>query len=152
MLFVCLAGCGVSQQETAATGKSLIRQIIELEQGASVDSVKEQLGEPEADTSSGATEALSYGLWQLAFAHGHLKERSKVIVPRHGSAITESGNMTKKILRLPLGTKRAVAEATLGTPEVVYVIYEKQARPTKVLRYGSWELTFVRDALTQRAQ
>jgi len=152
MVIVCLAGCGTSQHETAATGKSLIRQIIQLEQGASVDSVKEQLGEPEADRSSGASEALSYGIWQLTFAHSHLIERSKVIVPRHGNSLTADGNMTKKILRLPLGTKRAVAESMLGTPEVVYVDYEKQARPTKILRYGSWELTFVRGVLTQRAQ
>jgi len=130
----------------------LDRQVIQLEQGASVDSVKEQLGEPKASTSSGATEALSYGNWQLTFEDGHLIERSKVVVPRHGSSVPQGGNMTKKILKLPLGTKRALAEATLGTPEVVYVIYEKQARPTKILRYGSWELTFVQGALTQRAQ
>jgi hypothetical protein len=152
LLIVCLAGCGASQQETSPTGKFLGRQIIQLEQGASVDSVREQLGEPEADTRSGASEALSYGIWQLTFEHGRLLERSKVIVPRHGSSVTEGGNITKKILMLPLGTKRAVAEATLGTPEVVYVIYEQQARPTKILRYGPWELTFVQGALTQRAQ
>ena len=114
--------------------------------------MEERLGEPEEDTSSSASEALSYGIWQLTFENGHLIKRSKVIVPRHGRSVTEGGNMTKKILRLALGTKRAIAEATLGTPEVVYVIYEKQARPTKILRYGSWELTFVRGALTQRSQ
>ena len=150
MLIICLAGCGASQQKTAATGESLSRQIIQLEQGASVDSVKEQLGEPEADRASGPTEALTYGIWQLTFVRQRLKIRSKVIVPKNGHSAAR--NLTKKILLLPIGTKIPAAEATLGAPEVVYIIYESQTRPTKILRYGSWELTFVHEALTQRAQ
>jgi hypothetical protein len=152
ILIVCLAGCGSSRQETAATGASLSRQIIKLEQGASVDSVKEQLGAPEADTTSGPTEALSYGPWQLTFARHRLKLRSKVIVPTKGHSVTGARKLTKTILRLPIGTRIAAAEATLGVPEVVYEIYEGQAGPTKILRYASWELTFVHGALTQRAQ
>jgi hypothetical protein len=152
VLAVSSIGCNSSRQETEAKDQVSTREILELEQGASVDSVKERLGDPLEDTSTSTSEALSYGIWQLTFVNGHLTTRSKVIVQKDGRSNIVGRNLTKTILGLPLGTDIATAKAKLGTPEVVYVIYEDRSSPTKVLRYGSWELTFIDDALTQRAR
>jgi hypothetical protein len=152
MMVVCLAGCGGSQKQTAATPKYVNDHVLQLKQGVSVEFVKEQLGEPEAEWNDGNNEGLSYGIWQLAFVNGRLRTRSKVVVPKNGHVAAESQNATKKILRLQLGTKLGKVEALLGTPEVVSVIYERQSQPIRILRYGSWGLTFVHGALSLRAQ
>jgi hypothetical protein len=135
-----------------ATSRDLGRQILQLEQGASSDSVKVQLGEPEAETSEGDTDGLSYGLWQLTFVDDRLTTRSKVIVPQGGHQVGGGPALSKKILGLQLGTKLGAVQATLGTPEMVYVIYEGEPQPVKILRYGAWELTFIDGRLSQRSQ
>jgi hypothetical protein len=152
MLIFCLPGCGSSQPEVAAKGTSLNRQILQLEQGASVDLVKEKLGEPDMESGDGVSEGLGYGIWQLTFVHEHLTMRSKVLVPSNGPPSAGGRSLSKKILQLSLGTKIGVAEENLGTPETVYLIYENEPQPTKVLRYGPWELTFVHGELSQRAR
>jgi hypothetical protein len=151
-LIMHLAGCGQQEQETVTRGADLNRQIIELEQGALVDDVKSQLGEPRAETNKGSVDGLSYGIWQLAFVDGRLTTRSKVINLGGGSSAEGGRALDKMILRLQLGTKLKVAETRLGTPEVMYVIYEGESQPIKILRYGPWELTFVKGQLSQRAQ
>ena len=151
IVVACLVGCGRSQQETAATSKSLNEKIPQLEQGASVDVVKEQLGEPEADAIDGVREALSYGVWQLSFVNDRLEMRSKVVVPRKRPSRAGDHDVNMKIVRLPLGTTRGKAEARLGAPEVVYVIYEGESEPIRILRYGQWELTFTHGALSFRS-
>lgn len=150
---LCLAGCGSSQEEEAALSpEALSRQILHLEQGASVESVRDLLGEPDLERSEGSSEGLSYGVWELAFVDGRLSTRSKVIVRKDGPSVTEDREISRAIRRLQRGTRLRKIEAILGSPEVVYVIYEGQTQPVRVLRYGSWELTFVRGVLTLRAR
>lgn len=93
---------------------------------------------------------MSYGVWQLSFVNDHLKMRSKVVVPA-GSSPAHDRDISRRIDHLSLGTRQAKTEATLGAPEVVYVIYEGAAEPIRILRYGKWELTFVHGALSFRA-
>jgi hypothetical protein len=57
--------------------------------------------------------------------------------------------LQREILGLSLGISIDQAEAVLGVPEV---IYEDSPEPIKVLRYGSWELTFSGGKLSQRSQ
>lgn len=147
-----LVGCGDSQHQTEATPRILTRQIINLRQGASVDLVKQRLGEPDAERSEGNSESLSYGIWQLSFVDNRLETRSKVIAPKNGHLALQSPKITKKVLHLKLGTKLNEVEAKLGAPETVSVIYEGQSRPIRILSYASWQLTFVHGALSQRAQ
>lgn len=152
MLGAFLVGCGDSQHHTEATPEVLTRQIINLRQGASVDLVKQRLGEPDAERSEGNSESLSYGIWQLSFVDNRLKTRSKVIAPKNGHLVLQSPRITKKVLQLKLGTKLNEVEAKLGAPEAVSVIYEGQSRPIRILSYASWQLTFVHGTLSQRAQ
>lgn len=147
-----LVGCGDPKQEAAESPTTLSRHVLQLEQGAPVESVKEQLGEPEAESTNGANGSLSYGIWQLAFVNGHLKTRSKVVVPKRSKSDVDTHIRSSVILGLHLGTKLGEVEVILGTPDVVYEIYEGQPRPVRVLRYGSWELTFENDVLTLRSQ
>jgi len=151
-LIACLSGCDQVEQETVVSDKSVSGKILRLEDGASIDVVRNQLGEPVAQTSQGAIDALSYGIWQLTFTNGRLTMRSKVILPRDGLPSKRSGGLNREIRRLRLGTSLGMAEARLGTPEVVYVIYEDGPQPVKILRYAPWELTFVNGKLSQRSQ
>lgn len=152
ILGAVLIGCGDSHQQTETTPRVQARQIISLGQGAPVDLVKQRLGEPDAESSDGDSESLSYGIWQLSFENGRLKTRSKVIAPKNGHLVLQSPKITKKVLRLKLGTKLNEVEAKLGAPETVSVIYEGQSRPIRILSYASWQLTFVHGLLSQRAQ
>jgi hypothetical protein len=152
LLAFTVSGCGDSGGKAVKSPEAVNREVLGLEQGASVDEVKDQLGEPGVESSVGSNDELSYGIWQLAFVDGGLKSRSKVIVPKQSPSASEPGALSKTVRGIHLGTKRGNVEAILGIPEVVYVIYEGGAEPVRVLRYGSWELTFVHGALTLRAQ
>jgi hypothetical protein len=151
-LITSLSGCGQSEQQTVARGAVLSRQILQLEQGASVDAVKNQLGEPKSETNKSVHAGLNYGIWQLTFVHDGLTTRSKVIVPQNGRPIEGNRALGRKILRLRLGTRLEAAEEKLGTPEVVYVVYEGAPQPIKILGYFPWELTFINGKLSQRSQ
>lgn len=146
------SGCGGSGEEPAKAPEAVNRQILQLEQGVSVDEVKDQLGEPNVEGSAGSNDELSYGIWQLAFVDDGLITRSKVIVPKQNQPAREPGSLSRTVRGLHLGTKLRNVEAILGVPESVYVIYEGRVRPVRVLRYGSWELTFVDGTLANRAQ
>jgi hypothetical protein len=147
----CVVGCGQVEKETKS-GASLSREIRHLTQGMSVEMVESRLGEPKAEQSTGNADALSYGIWQLTFVRNHLATRSKVIVPSKSRRAMRGHEVNKVVRQLKLGAKIGVVEAKLGDPEVVYVIYEGDPQPVKVLRYGSWQLTFVHRKLSQRAQ
>jgi len=118
----------------------------------SAEDVKGRLGEPKREEGEGNTNALSYGIWQLTFVRDHLTTRSKVIVRPNGRPIVSDRNLNKAVRHLELGSRIGAVEAKLGTPEAVYVIYEAEPQPVRILRYGSWELTFVHRMLSQRAQ
>jgi len=79
---LAVSGCGGSGGEDGKSPEALNGQILHLELGVSVDEVKDQLGEPDVESSVGSNDELSYGIWQLAFVDGGLKTRSKVIVPK----------------------------------------------------------------------
>jgi hypothetical protein len=152
LLALTVSGCGGSGGEAVKSPEAVNRQILHLEQGVSVDEVKAQIGEPDVESTVGSNDELRYGIWQLAFTDGRLNTRSKVIAPKQSPSVSEPGALSKTVRGLHLGAKLGNVEAILGIPEVVYVVYEGRAEPVRVLRYGSWELTFVDGALTLRAQ
>lgn len=151
VLLLAEIGCGHAQN-TTSDREGLTQHILGLEEGASLASVKSQLGEAVSEVRQGGEIVLNYGTWQLSFVHERLRKRSRVFVPRYAHAIQESPRLDARILNLSLGISIRQAEAALGMPEVIYEIYEDSSRPTEVLRYGSWELSFSDGKLSQRSQ
>jgi hypothetical protein len=151
-LFVlALSGCG-GPEDTAVPPDTLNRRVLHLQQGESVDQVKSQIGEPDVESSAGSNEYLSYGIWQLAFIEGRLEARSRVIIPSGDPSVMKPRELSRLVRALHLGTGVREVQALLGAPEAVYLTYEGDAQPVRVLRYAPWELTFVGGALTLRAQ
>lgn len=146
------AGCGQAQPEEALEGRSLNHAVLQLDQGASIESVENQLGQPRRVDAEGDRTSLSYGIWQLSFVDEHLTMRSKVVNPKGSRPIKGSRDLNQLVRRLRLGMNVGVVMKHLGIPETLYIIYGVEPAPVEVLRYGTWELTFVDRKLTQRAQ
>src|SRR4051794_32882761 len=104
----------------------------------SVETVESRLGEPKAvdNSAEGVTTGLSYGLWQLTFSQGHLTTRSMVIVPPNGRSRGGVRDLDSAVRKLTLGTRLSVIRKKFGTPNSVYIIYEGDPEPVRILRYG----------------
>lgn len=152
VIAIAMGGCGESSESDPLTGRVLSEEIAQLSQGLSEQTVIDRLGEPLAEFHHGSDTELSYGAWQLSFVNDELQRRSLVFAPQHGQRLKQTPKLERTILRLRLGSSIADVEAWLGIPQVVYVIYEDDPSPIKVLRYGPWQLTFVDGRLEQRAQ
>lgn len=146
-----LAGCGGSNGSTPQ-GASLTRRVLALKPTSSIEDVRSRIGAPLSEASKGEEVTLNYGTWQLIFVEGRLTKRARVVVPRGAHRTANSSALNRKIMALSLGESVNQIEVMLGTPEVIYVIYEGTSAPIRVLRYSSWELTVVNGKLEQRAR
>lgn len=69
-------------ERSTTNNRALNREVATIPLGASVDSVRGQLGKPDSFQVSqtaglGKSEYLYYGQWQLAFTNGKLESKSK---------------------------------------------------------------------------
>jgi hypothetical protein len=145
------AGCG-DTQHTKYHGEALTQAVRKLEQGASIEAVTSQLGDAISEAKRDSETMLNYGMWQLSFVNDHLTTRSRVAIPEQAQPIQESRRLERKILSLARGISIGRARSMLAVPEEIYEIYEDSPRPTEILRYGSWELSFVNGKLSQRSK
>jgi outer membrane protein assembly factor BamE (lipoprotein component of BamABCDE complex) len=147
-----LGGC--SSQDGGSSTRSprtFDQKVLNFPQGASLEDVKANLGEPVSETTFGSEATLNYRLWQLHFQDGELRRR--VHETRSGRTSPTGPILDHKVIfRLVPGmTVRAVRKA-LGTPEVYEQIYESARKPALVLRYAYWELYFQQERLVRRTK
>jgi hypothetical protein len=154
--FLCVtaltaAGCD-DAQHAKYHGEALTQAVRELEQGASIEAVKSQLGDAVSEAKHDSETVLNYGTWQLSFVNDHLITRSRVAIPEQAQSIHGGRRLERKVLSLAHGISIDRARSVLGVPEEIYEIYEDSSHPTEILRYGSWELSFVNGKLSQRSK
>lgn len=147
-----LVGC--SSQDAGSLTSSPLRfdqKALNLSQGASLEDVKANLGEPVSEATDGSEATLNYPPWQLHFQEGELRQR--VRETRSGRTSLSGRILDRKVLLrlMPGMTVRAVRKS-LGTPEVYEQIYESARRPDVVLRYAYWELYFRKGRLVRRTK
>lgn len=157
-LIACLLACGclgcggAEMQATRLAGQELDDRVLQLKQDVPISDVVADLGPPVSEVGDESRKELNYGAWQLSFVCCRLSRRSRVRVPRGAKATPESSYLSQMVLNLHLGISVRMIENRLGTPEVIYEVFEGAPVPIKTLRYGSWELTFRNGQLFQRAQ
>lgn len=147
-----LGGC--SSQDVGSTigsPRRFDKRVLILPQGASLEEVKTNLGEPVSEATFGSEVTLNYRSWQLHFQKGELYQRVREV--RSGKTSPTGRVLDHKVIfrLMPGMTVRAVRE-TLGTPEVYEQIYESARKPAVVLRYAYWELYFRNKLLVRRTQ
>ena len=148
-----LVGC--SSQDTGSPTRSPLRldqKVLNLPQGASLEDVKANLGDPVSKATYSSEATLNYPPWQLHFQEGELRQR--VRETRSGKRTSLSGRILdrKVLLRLMPGMTVRAVRRTLGNPEVYEQIYESSRKPAVVLRYAYWELYFRRGRLVRRTK
>jgi hypothetical protein len=125
--------------------------VLNLTQGASLEDVKDNLGEPVSEATFGSEATLNYHSWQLHFQEGGLRQR--VRETRSGRTSLSGPILDHKVIfRLTPGMTVRAVRKTLGSPEVYYQIYESAEKPALVLHYAYWELYFQKKRLVRRTK
>jgi len=146
-------GCTGSYNPTPSHYVSLNRQIRELNTGASISRILDQLGHPSSEhVETSKRTSLSYPGWQLDFEEGLLVRRTHEIERDRPGKVQGGGPSTTQILALRRGMNLSRVKAALGRPDVSEVVYEGNREPEQVLRYGPWEFRFERRRLRMRTQ
>jgi hypothetical protein len=132
--------------------------VLGLDQGTSIESVRSQFGKPVSEFSQGKEAVLYYGTWQLEFANGRLKRKTRYFRVKQGkeSPIREASRregeaLDREVLMLHPGMSIAVVRARLGPPKGREEEFEGTGR-RQILRYGVWELVFSEGRLTRRTK
>lgn len=153
ILGVGVAGCSQESATQVISRKALDRRILQLQQGASVESVEAELGGPVSEfTESPERSALHYGPWLLLFNGQGLERRIRQRKPSHRPSISFTGAFDSKVLMLRLGMSLDAVRSKLGQPQWYEEVFEGSAYPEKVLRYGPWELSFSQGELARRTR
>jgi hypothetical protein len=152
-----VVGCSESDEgpRQATSGEVHGPKVLSLEQGASVDDVVVELGEPVSEFTDEEVTALHYlgddGVWHLTFEDGRLRVRARE--RRYHSAHAPHGRaLDRDVLGLHPGMTIRAVESRLGKPQVYEEEFEGAPRPREVFRYGVWELSFSNGRLTFRTK
>lgn len=146
-----LQGCSSGGKPTYTQPAQIGKQILALENGASIDEVKAEIGRPESEFSEGDRRTtLNYAGWQLVFEHDQLVVRIHEV--QRIAGVPRGGPSGGKLLKLRLGMSLPEVVHRLGKPDVVEVEYRSREQPERILRYGPWEFRFRGGVLRFRAQ
>lgn len=139
----CLLGCSGEKSAPPLGAGELNRRILGLENGLSLTSVKQLLGQPESEfVESNGDGTLNYLGWRLEFRTDRLSRRIHEVFRRGAGRLQRGYPSSAQVLDLRRGMLLSALVTRLGGPDVVEVEYGANDRVERVLHYGPWELRF----------
>jgi hypothetical protein len=121
-----------------------------LDDQATVEDAKAELGMPWSESSIGMEQVLVYRNWLLVFSNGRLERRTLELPVVRKARVTAKD--MQQIPQLERGMTVAEVEHRLGLPESHSEVLEGQLPPQTVLGYGPWELKFEGGKLVTRTR
>ena len=157
------AGCSRQTERSTVSSKKAVKnldhEVVMFQQGTPIETVRTALGKPESEFIQGTEASLYYGLWQLIFDEGELTRRIRIheqkhrpLLPFDKASERKSRALDHKVLELHHGMPISVVKLKLGAPDTYEEVLESVPIRETILRYESWELTFIYGRLRSRTK